>query len=464
MLTSPNLNHLKQHSALQFVFAFVSIASSAGLVYGWPALRRNLLQDKNENILSEEMLGAIFTVGSWATLGGSFLTGLCRDRFGTKVSTAVPILSVIIGCTGIAFAEADNALLLGASLFFIGLGSGVQIGLHPVASLFDPCRRGTILATLSGAFQVSGLVFLCLLDLISNDRKKSVGSFCVFLLFLLVVSLVITPSEHYEKTNPGNDQHGVIEGGSIERGQQFIEAEPTMSQIESDAENVSERSTGDVSDDNFNSIGERCRQDDVSYDCVQRKDSLLSLITSWEYILLLCWFSGHIIPLQYYIATIGLHLEDRGDDNGFFTSIFSILFASSALFAPFAGKLADFAGLGRTQGLATMLTSFSLLMISLETISLNAHVLGIASYSLGRMMIFGMYFSNIGKRLGFTHYGTLAGVGLFVSAILSLIQYPLIKLAAEGNEKFVDVASAIFVLLQGIPYCIWLDRLEREDP
>ena len=62
-----------------------------------------------------------------------------------------------------------------------------------------------------------------------------------------------------------------------------------------------ERSTGDVSD---NSIGERCHQDDVSYACVQRNDALLSLITSWEYILLLFWFSGHVIPLQYYIATI----------------------------------------------------------------------------------------------------------------------------------------------------------------
>jgi len=103
------------------------------------------------------------------------------------------------------------------------------------------------------------------------------------------------------------------------------------------------------------------------------------------------------------ITLLLLHLEDRGDDNGFYTSIF---FTSSALFAPFAGKLADFAGLGRTEGLATMLTSLSLLMISLETISLDFHVLGIASYSLGRMMIFGMYFSNIGKRLGFTHYGT----------------------------------------------------------
>ena len=463
MLTSPNLNHLKQHSALQFVFAFVSIASSAGLVYGWPALRRNLLQDKNENILSEEILGAIFTVGSWATLGGSFLTGLCRDRFGTKVSTAVPILSVTIGCTGIAFAEADNALLLGVSLFLIGLGSGVQIGLHPVAGLFESCHRGTILATFSGAFQVSGLMFLCLLDLISDDRKKSVGSFCVFLLFLFVVSLVITPSEHYEKTNPAKAQHGVIEGRSNERGQQFIETDPTIPEIEYDAENVVERSTGGVTDDTCNSIGERCQQDDVSDACVQRTDSLWSFITSREYILLLCWFSGHVIPLQYYIATIGLHLEDRGDDNGFYTSIFSILFASSALFAPFAGKLADFAGLGRAQGLATMLISLSLLMISLETISLNVHILGIASYSLGRMMVFGMYFSNIGKRLGFTHYGTLAGVGLFVSAILSLIQYPLIKLAAEGNEKFVDVASSIFVLLQGIPYCIWLHRRERED-
>jgi LAT3 family solute carrier family 43 protein 3 len=53
----------------------------AGTVYGWPALRRDLIK---EGDMSEKQLGAVFTAGAWSVQGGRFAVGLARDAFGTR--------------------------------------------------------------------------------------------------------------------------------------------------------------------------------------------------------------------------------------------------------------------------------------------------------------------------------------------------------------------------------------------
>ena len=71
-------------------------------------------------------------------------------------------------------------------------------------------------------------------------------------------------------------------------------------------------------------------------------------------------------------------------------------------------------------------------------------------------MLFGIFFTNIGKRFDFNNYGSLAGLGLLVSAIASLLQYPMIVMASRGDDKIVNAASAIAMANTGLPYCWWL--------
>ena len=85
---------------------------------------------------------------------------------------------------------------------------------------------------------------------------------------------------------------------------------------------------------------------------------ILKILIQKEYLALLAWFSLLIVPLQYYIGTIGYQLEKLGDD-GYYTNIFSITYASAAALAPFGGYLSDRLGLGLTQGLATSLSAVS---------------------------------------------------------------------------------------------------------
>ena len=162
--------------------------------------------------------------------------------------------------------------------------------------------------------------------------------------------------------------------------------------------------------------------------------------------------------MQYYVGSIGFQLEDK-DDDGFFTALFSVLYASAALLAPFGGYLADMLGLAVTQALATLLVASSMFILA-SPASLSVQSVGLATYSVGRMLTFGMYFTNVGKRFGYSNYGLLAGLGLLLTAIISLAQFPLIALAANGKARQVNIACGA-ALLAASPYFIWLRWKER---
>jgi len=62
------------------------------------------------------------------------------------------------------------------------------------------------------------------------------------------------------------------------------------------------------------------------------------LMLSAEYIGLITWFSIVVAPGQYYVASIGYQLEEKGDDDGFYTKLFTVAYSGSALLAPLVGR------------------------------------------------------------------------------------------------------------------------------
>jgi MFS family permease len=132
--------------------------------------------------LSEKTLGAVFTVGAWSAQGGRFFTGLARDRFGTSAITCVCLVMVAFGSLGIALSDPNKPIALGTSMFAIGLGSGVQLCVLPVAGLF-PESSGIISSSLAGAFHISGILFLALTSG-SKSRKVAFLNYSAALLLL----------------------------------------------------------------------------------------------------------------------------------------------------------------------------------------------------------------------------------------------------------------------------------------
>jgi threonine/homoserine efflux transporter RhtA len=160
--------------------------------------------------------------------------------------------------------------------------------------------------------------------------------------------------------------------------------------------------------------------------------------------------------------SIGYQLEQRGDD-GTYTSAFVVIYASVAIFAFLGGMLADRCGVGMVQGCATALSGISFTILLLG--ALEVQVLGMVAYSFGRLLTYAMYFSNIGRRFGYQHYGLLAGFGLLVSAIVaSVIQTLLFSLCVSSNEGMVRAnLISISILSSAIPYTCWIIAREWRE-
>jgi len=475
-----------------FAFSFVTVSLASGLVYGWPSLRRNLVN--NNGSLNENDLGLAFTMGAWSTQGGRFFFGIARDRFlGTRGTACLSLLLAAAGCLGIAFFDVNSsgkrttATVWGlcATMFLVGLGSGSQLCVQPVAGMFRKDRQGLILNSLSGAFQIAGLVFPILTG-ISNDLRKSFGGFAFILLVLTVLAATILP--RYQFINIGDDDDGDDDDGDDDgdvddifdddnnavngKDDNYQEAENRREiiQVYDDGSGIdvklyqSDRSLPFKSDDSK----ERCEhnQNTTVQNCVNGSPGEVtarSLLLSFEYILLVIWSSFIIMPLQYYVATIGFQLERKGDDNGKYTRLFSIIYASCAVLSPILGKITDILGLGFSQGFATTLCAACMFCLGSDDIDLNGQVVGFVLYGIGRMMILGSMFTNIGKRFGYTYYGTLVGVVLIIHAIVSLLQYPLIAFAnQEGNEKIANDGCGVLILFM-LPYCFWLALREKRE-
>jgi MFS transporter, LAT3 family, solute carrier family 43, member 3 len=419
-------------------YAFVTVSFVAGVVYGWPSLRKELLSEANNSgggdkapSLSESQLGAAYTVGAWSSQGCRFLTGLARDRFGTRSTTTVCLLGTAAGFLGMALVDANSLAGLSISLFGMGLGSGAMLCLQPVASLF-PDFAGSIVVALSGAFQVSGLVYLVLAQF--DSRRTSYSVFAAGLFLWVGLGMVVLP-----------------------KGSSFLLDDSESLQDQTD---IAEK-------DGTSPLEEEEGQPDATQDDNQSAENkkevptAMKQILSFEYAMMITWFSFLVTPLQYYIGSIGFQLESRGDKTGFYSNLFTILYAATAILAPAVGLLADRFGVGIAQSLATALSAVSFFVLATNA-SLDVLIISLTCYGSGRMFVYGMFFAHIGKRFGYANFGTLAGLGLLVSAVLSLLEYPLIALAANGHDRIVNLACGILVACT-LPYCAWLFRRERNQ-
>ena len=50
-----------------------------------------------------------------------------------------------------------------------------------------------------------------------------------------------------------------------------------------------------------------------------------------------------------------------------------------------------------------------------------------------------------------------------VTAIVSLLQYPLITLVTNGYARQVNIICGSVLLIVGLPYCLWLGIREKKD-
>ena len=509
-----------------FVYAFVSIALSGGTVYGWPALRRALVDEGDateQGSLSEAQLGIVFTVGAWTSQAIPFLAGLARDRYGTQKITTISLLSAAAGFAGMAWSSATNVPALSTSMLLMGMGTTVQLCTQPVAGLF-PQYGGSVLGSLSGGFQLSGMMYLVLTK-IGRTRQSAFTTFAIILAVLAVIAILLLPKggfqeereekrtaslspEHrHEEQEEYDKATGILPERNMTGRTSILNGTLTIDEFSSDIEvqissfpktngsDTAMQRSDSVESQPSSESTQRCNNDDGDEGSNQKsmepptaiesqpssestsrnnddgdEDSnrksiepptAIQQILSLEYVLLFCWFSFSVLPLQYYIGTIGFQLEEKGDEDGVYTTLYSAIYSSAAILAPMGGWIADKWGLGIAQAMASTLSAASFFWLA-SPLSLDGQIVGLVCYSIGRLFVFSSFFAHVGKRFGYQHYGTLVGLGLLLSALISLLQYPMIEATANGYAREMNLlCGAIFVCMA--PYFPWLIRKERQD-
>ena len=404
---------------LLYLYCFLTTSLVGGTIYGYPALRRQLIH--LGSTIPEKKLGAAYTAGAWSVQGGRLVFGILRDRFGTRLIAQVSFLCVICGAFGIAFQSVSNEIFLGVNLFLLGLGSGAQLCVQPVAQLF-PKNSALFMSGLSGAFQVSGVVYAVLVGIAKKTSEEGELTVAYGGVFAGAVGLMLA-----------------LAFWTLPKSASFIH-EKDLKAAES-AENVV-----DPIDGTFTVH-------------LSGKEQMWTK----EYVGLVLWFTVPVTPFQYYVGSIGWHLERLGDDDGTMTNTFAMVYGLAAFFAPVGGMVADTFGLGVTMAFASIAvgSSFFVLELGGASIALEVHSVGLVLYAVGRLIVFAMFFSSIGKMFGYKYYGLLVGWGMFVSAVFSTLQYPLIAIALDGDYAISNYACGVGCL-SAVSYCAAMYRWEKE--
>ena len=417
-------------------------------VYGWPALRRDLL---DEGGLTENELGAVFTCGAWSVQGGRFLVGIARDKYGTKITVCVCLSLVLCGSVLVASSKSDNLLGLCFGMLFLGMGSGAQLCVQPVAGLF-PEATSTAMASLSGAFQLSGLVFLAC-SVVAGAGAGRFGAYmghAGVVAVLFIFSIKALPSgvsfEEKEDVSQAND-------AETEREIPITDEKKKANGKDRDVFAVDDKATADATALTFTP------KKTPRHFGAERG----ALLTCDEFLCLVAWFSVMVTPSQYYVLSVGYQLERKGDADGSFSRAFTLLYGFSAPLAPLAGVCADYLGVAFAQFLATALSLIGYAILFVEQ-PLSVQYVGMASYSVGRMFLFATFFANIGRRFGYKHYGAAVGVGMLASAVLSMLQYPMFQAALESKTNLALMNVVCVVCAAAcLPYCAWLGARERNE-
>ena len=154
----------------------------AGVVYGWQSFRAVFIAEgvMDEGCASDggdgecpsqaKELGVIFACGAWSVQACRMVTGLARDRYGTRVCVVGVMLIVAVGIVLLAVSPSQSLALFCVGYFLLGIGAGVQLCMQSISMLFGK-YQGAASATLSGAFTLSAVI-----PLVCAEGIKSVAT------------------------------------------------------------------------------------------------------------------------------------------------------------------------------------------------------------------------------------------------------------------------------------------------
>ncbi|XP_069888410.1 equilibrative nucleobase transporter 1 [Dipodomys merriami] len=471
----------------------------AGVLFGWASLvfvfktehYFEELCEPNVELMSnatkkadckgqDERFSLIFTLASFMNNFMTFPTGYIFDRFKTTVARLIAIFFYTSATLIIGFISADSATLLFLAMPMLTIGgilfliTNLQIG-----NLFGK-HRSTIITLYNGAFDSSSAVFL-IIKLLYEQGITLRASF----LFLSVCSVwhlgrtfLLMPRGHIPYPVPPNYSYGLCSRfGTKEKEGRTTEEEKTV-----------EHENRELQPKDLLSAKEESPGPEQQPEVRSFRSCVLSRCFAWH----LVWLS--LIQLWHYlfIGTLNSLLTNLAggdrDQVSAYTNAFAITQFFGVLCAPWNGLLMDClkqryqkesgkTGLSPSAvALCSAVPSLALTSLLCLGFAICASVpilsLQYTTFILqvvSRSFLYGGNAAFLTLAFPSEHFGKLFGLVMALSAIVSLLQFPiftLIKGPLQNDPFYVNVTLVLATLLTFVhPFLVYREcRIQKESP
>ncbi|EAW73741.1 solute carrier family 43 member 3 [Homo sapiens] len=464
----------------------------AGVLFGWPSL---VFVFKNEDYFKDlcgpdagpignatgqadckaqdERFSLIFTLGSFMNNFMTFPTGYIFDRFKTTVARLIAIFFYTTATLIIAFTSAGSAVLLFLAMPMLTIGgilfliTNLQIG-----NLFGQ-HRSTIITLYNGAFDSSSAVFL----IIKLLYEKGISLRASFI-FISVCStwhvartFLLMPRGHIPYPLPPNYSYGLCPGNGTTK----------------EEKETAEHENRELQSKEFLSA----KEETPGAGQKQELRSFWSYAFSRRFAWHLVWLS--VIQLWHYlfIGTLNSLLTNMAGGDMARVSTYTNAFAFTqfgVLCAPWNGLLMDrlkqkYQKEARKTGSSTLAVALCSTVPSLALTSLLC--LGFALCAsvpilplqyltfilqvISRSFLYGSNAAFLTLAFPSEHFGKLFGLVMALSAVVSLLQFPiftLIKGSLQNDPFYVNVMFMLAILLTFFhPFLVYREcRTWKESP
>ncbi|ELR59702.1 Solute carrier family 43 member 3 [Bos mutus] len=410
----------------------------------------------------DERFSLIFTLASFTINFMTFPTGYIFDRFKTTVARLIAIFLYTSATLTIAFTSADSAVLLFLAMPMLAVG-GIQFLITnlQIGNLFGK-HRSTIITMYNGAFDSSSAVFL-IIKLLYEQGVTIKASF----LFISVCSawhvgrtLLLMPRGHIPYPLPANYRYGLCSRDSPPEEDKKV-AESEKLELQSKEFLSPKKETP----------GQQ-----------QAPGSFWSHTFSRRFAWHVVWLS--VIQLWHYlfIGTLNSLLNNLASRDSALVSTYTNAFAVTQFFgvlcAPWNGLLMDrlkhkYQEEAKRTGEpcapeVQILLDFCICVSFLLKIMVPKILYIILNIHTVRSFLYGCNAAFLTLAFPSEHFGKLFGLVMALSAVVSLLQFPLftlIKGPLQNDPLYVNLMLVLLTLLTFIhPFLVNRECQRKESP
>uniref|UniRef100_A0A8D0PN99 Solute carrier family 43 member 3 n=1 Tax=Sus scrofa TaxID=9823 RepID=A0A8D0PN99_PIG len=383
----------------------------------------------------DEQFSLIFTVASFMNNFMTFPTGFIFDRFKTTVTRLLAIFLYTSATLIIAFTSADSAMLLFLAMPMLTVGgilfliTNLQVG-----NLFGR-HRSTIITLYNGAFDSSSAVFLIIKLLYEwgVDLRSSFIFISVCSAWHVGRTFLLMPRGHIPYPLPPNYSYGLCSrDGPREEGKTATESQKLEPQSKASLSPKEE----------ISGLGQP-----------QEPRSFWSCVFSRRYGWHLVWLS--VIQLWHYLFI------------GTFNSLLTILArGDQALGSPASASVVALSSAVPSLALTSLLCLGFALCASVPVLPLQyvTFILQVVS----RSFLYGGNAAFLTLAFPSEHFGKLFGLVMALSAVVSLLQFPIFTLSKgplKNDPFYVNVMLVLLTLLTFVhPFLVYRECRRQDRP